>query len=44
MNNKIKDLVVDKDVKCPLCGGEMKNCGSIKGKTRFCCENCGYKL
>lgn len=44
MNDKIKDIVVDKDVKCPLCGDEMKKCGTIKGKSQFCCVNCGYKI
>jgi len=44
MNNKLQDLVVEKDVKCPVCGEEMKECGSLKGKTKFCCVKCGYKL
>ncbi|KZX16112.1 hypothetical protein MBCUT_10890 [Methanobrevibacter cuticularis] len=44
MNKEIKDLVVDKDVNCPLCGGYMKECGSKNGKTIFCCVSCGYKL
>ena len=44
MNNKVKDLVVDKDVRCPLCGGEMKKSGSLKGKSKFKCVICGYEL
>jgi transposase-like protein len=44
MENEISDLVVDKDVKCPLCGGEMKKYRSVKGKTEFCCVVCGYKI
>ena len=44
MNGKIQDFVVDKDVKCPLCGSEMKKCSEIKGKSQFCCIKCGYKI
>jgi len=44
MNNEIKDLVVDKDVKCPLCGSEMKKYSALKGKSQFCCVKCGYKI
>lgn len=44
MNNEIKDFVVDKDVKCPLCGGEMKKSRTIKGKTIFKCNICGYEI
>jgi len=44
MNNEIQDFVVDKDVKCPLCGEKMKKCDSLKGKTVFCCVKCGYKI
>ena len=44
MNNEIKDFAVDKDVKCPLCAGEMKKCGSQKGKSKFCCVTCGYEI
>ncbi|MDR1722269.1 MAG: hypothetical protein LBR24_04385 [Methanobrevibacter sp.] len=44
MNHNIQDLVVDKDVKCPKCGGEMKKTGQIGGKSKFKCINCGYDL
>ena len=44
MNNEIKDLVVGKDVKCPICGGKMKKCGSLKGKTIFCCVDCKHEI
>ncbi len=44
MNQNIQDIVVDKDVRCPNCGGEMKIISSNKGKSSFQCENCGYRL
>lgn len=44
MEDKIKDLVVDKDVNCPRCGGKMKKYGSLNGKSKFCCVNCKYEI
>ena len=44
MTDEIQDFVVDKDVRCPLCGGKMNKCGALKGKTVFCCVKCGYKI
>lgn len=44
MQKEVQDFVVEKDVKCPICGGEMKKCGSQKGKSKFCCVNCGYEI
>lgn len=43
-NDMIQDLVVEKDVKCPHCGGKMKKCESLNGKSEFCCVSCGYKI
>ncbi|MBX7076016.1 MAG: hypothetical protein K1X33_01715 [Methanobacteriaceae archaeon] len=40
----IGDLVNEKDVKCPQCGGEMKKTPSKNPKTKFKCKNCGYEL
>ena len=37
----IGDLVNEKDVKCPQCGGEMKKTPSKNPKTKFKCKNCG---
>jgi len=44
MPNDIRDFVVGKDVKCPICGEEMKKSGSQKGKSKFSCVACGYEI
>ena len=44
MQENIGDFVVDKDIKCPKCGGEMKKSSSINGKSHFKCEKCGHTI
>ena len=44
MMDEVEDFVVGKDVKCPMCGGEMKKYGSYKGKSKFSCIICKYEI
>lgn len=44
MNQNIGNFVTEKDVKCPICGGEMKKFSQTKGKSLFKCIKCDYKL
>jgi transposase-like protein len=44
MPKEVKDFVVGQDVRCPICGEEMRISGSQKGKSKFSCVNCGYEI